>query len=71
MMTVHARNAPQPDAGPRTGIKDYVRRVKIACDDLHDDPLNPAAWAALRMALRELLEPDITTTVAAPQQRQR
>jgi hypothetical protein len=33
----------------------YVRRVRIACDDLHDDPLHPAA----RAALLELPEEDI------------
>ena len=39
-------NAPD-EADARAGTSDYVRRVKIACDDLHDDPLNPAARAAM------------------------
>jgi hypothetical protein len=36
-------------------VKRYVRQVKIACDDLHYDPLNPAA----RLALLKLLVEDV------------
>jgi hypothetical protein len=51
MMTLHRLNAPRADAGSRITTEDCLRRVKIACDDLHDDPLDPAA----RKALLELL----------------
>jgi len=34
-------------------IRDYIRRVKIACDEWHDDPLDPEARAALRAVIEE------------------
>jgi hypothetical protein len=54
LMTVHRRDTPGADAGSRTR-EDYTRQVRIACDDLHDDPYEPAA----RAAMFELFKRDI------------
>jgi hypothetical protein len=55
MTSIH--QLPRGDAGSPTSSKDYQRRVRIACDDVHDHPLDEAA----RAAMRELLN-DVSTT---------
>jgi hypothetical protein len=51
-MGVH--RLPVPMGDDRQGAtEDYKRRVRIACDDLHDDPLDPAARAAMLELLNE------------------
>jgi hypothetical protein len=61
VMRVHPLDGPKGNARSRTttatatatATKDYVRRVRIACDDLHNDPLNPTARAAQRAVIKE------------------
>jgi hypothetical protein len=50
---------PRGDAGSPTPTKDYQRRVRIACNDLHGNPLDEAA----RAAMRELVNDGPTTAV--------
>ncbi len=52
-MTAHRSTSTHGDDKPRTATDDYVRRVRIACDDLHDDPLSASARTALRALLAE------------------
>lgn len=42
-------------------VRDFARNLKIACDELHDDPFNPDA----RAALLRLLESDCAAADAA------
>ncbi|CAN5471458.1 hypothetical protein BH09ACT8_BH09ACT8_55610 [soil metagenome] len=42
-------------------VRDFTRTLKIACDELHDDPFNPKA----RAALLRLLENDCPAADAA------
>jgi hypothetical protein len=34
-------------------VRDFSRELKIACDELHDDPFDPTARAALLAILTE------------------
>jgi hypothetical protein len=52
-MTGHPLDAPTGDAMPQTATREYVRRVRIACDDVHDEPHNPSARASLVKMLIE------------------
>lgn len=52
-MTVHRLNPMKANVGSQTATGDYVRRVKIACDDLHGEPLNPAARAVMLKLVEE------------------
>ncbi|CQD23333.1 hypothetical protein H7I87_08175 [Mycobacterium timonense] len=34
-------------------VRNYTRALKIACDELHDDPFDPVARAQLRQLIQE------------------
>jgi len=53
------RHLPSGDAGSPTSTTDYQRRVRIACDDLHENPLDKAAHGGMR----ELLDDGPTAAV--------
>jgi hypothetical protein len=55
MTSIH--QLPKGDAGSPTPSKDYRRRVRIACGDVHDHPLDEAA------RMRELLSAVSPTAV--------
>jgi hypothetical protein len=67
-MTGHPFDATGGHAMPptQTATKEYVRRVRLACDDLHDEPLNPTA----REALLKVLTEDVPADGPALHQRQ-
>lgn len=50
-------DATSADEESQTPADELIRRIRIACDDLHDDPLSPAA----RDALLGLLDKDVPT----------
>lgn len=50
-MTADRATNPRSDDRLRAASDDYVRRVRIACDDLYDDPFSASARAALRALL--------------------
>jgi hypothetical protein len=58
MMSIH--QLPKGDAGSSTSSKDYQRRVRIACGDVHDHPLDEAARAAMLLN-------DVSTTAVLQQ----
>lgn len=57
-VTATSASAGDPDLGT---VRDFARNLKIACDELHDDPFNPDA----RAALLHLLESDCPAADAA------